>query len=323
MVFVTLSNENSSKLLINRDFKENENYPHKYNCLMPLHTPLNAVGLCRLEFMEFQAPFIGHHLLQGPNGESRTNSITFNDSVGTSIDLTTNWLYKYQMYTFTDSANKFTFWNDFNTVVVDIDDGEGTPTLVQMNTLIHLRVIEHYGSHNLVDISNDKVFEGDLTNGHFVLENTSGFDIILSGPWLKLLGIYNGETVTIPFEDKITVYPTFDVLNVINVHTTFSRGVYADNRTTNGLVPTNIMATIVNQSYGGEASLFQNFNASGMIGFNIPTLENFYVHFTDKWGDDVDLWSYVIGFEFLVSERTPVPQPETIYRARQKIMDIS
>ena len=62
MVFVTLSNENSSKLLVNRDFKENDHYPHKYNCLMPLHLPHNAVGLSRLEFMEFQAPYIGQKI---------------------------------------------------------------------------------------------------------------------------------------------------------------------------------------------------------------------------------------------------------------------
>ena len=79
MVFVTLSNENSSKLLVNRNFKENEKYPHKYNCLMPLHLPHNAVGLSRLEFMEFQAPYIGHHLLTGPDGSQRTNQIVSDD----------------------------------------------------------------------------------------------------------------------------------------------------------------------------------------------------------------------------------------------------
>ena len=99
---------------------------------------------------------------------------------------------------------------------------------------------------------------------------------------------------------------------------------YADNnQLSHGLAPTDISATIINQSFGGEATMYQNFAASGMNAYNIPTLENFYVHFSDKWGDGVDLWSYNIGFEFIVSERTPVPQPETIYRARQKVMDIN
>ena len=62
---------------------------------------------------------------------------------------------------------------------------------------------------------------------------------------------------------------------------------------------------------------------SGMNVFDTPTLEYFHVNFTDKWGDGIDLPFYSIGFEFMVAEKTSIPQPETIFRARQKLMDIS
>ena len=183
---------------------------------------------------------------------------------------------------------------------------------------------EKFGSLSFELPPDKTVFEGGKTKGLFVLQNKMKYQTItLTGPWLKIFGIYNGNSITIQPSSHIYVYPTFDILNVINVHTSFARGVYADSPKANGLIPTDIMTSMVNVVYGGEATLWTNYSASGMNAYNVPTLENFYIHFSDKWGDALDLWNYVIGFEFLVSERTPVPQPETIYRARQKVMDMS
>ena len=80
---------------------------------------------------------------------------------------------------------------------------------------------------------------------------------------------------------------------------------------------------MVNDTLGGLKTSYTNFSASGMNVFDTPTLEYFHISFTDKWGDAVDVPSYSIGFEFMVAERTPISQPETIFRARQKLMDIS
>lgn len=309
MVFITQSNENSTKLFINRTWKVTDQYPHKFNCLMPIQTPLNAVGLCRVELMEFQSPYVVRHLMQNNNGSPNSNYVSLiTSSTIVETPLNSDWLDEFEMMSFEDPDNVLAFWQAFNTILTNqiqlqkrsFNATDGTDTI------------------KVIDIND---FNTDLYEGSFVLKCTAGENEIveLGGQWLKLLGLYNKERVEFVKDQVVDVNLSYDVLSLINVHTNFARGVYSGNKNADGLVPSNILWTVPNVDYSGYTTLYQNMNSTGMIAFNLPVLEDIYIHFSDKYGDSVDLAFYTIVLTFDVTEKTPAPQPETIYRARQKM----
>ena len=308
MVFITQSNENSKKLFINRDWKVTENYPHKFNCLMPIQTPLNAVGLCRLELMEFQSPYVVRHLMKNNNGSYNSNFVLLDD--GSDIaeyELNGDWLEKYEMMAFIDSAIILSLWEDFNLLLADVIE-------------LKKRIFNTDGTPSTSSIFEDD-FNSNLVGGPFFLEctATSG-TVTIGGHWLKLLGLYGRGDITLSAGEQLDVNISYDVLNLINVHTNFGRSVYSGDTKAGGLVPSNIFWTVPNVDFSGYTTLYQKMNSTGMTAFHLPVLEDIYIHFTDKYGDSVDLAFYTLLLTFDVTEKTPAPEPETIYRARQKMM---
>ena len=145
----------------------------------------------------------------------------------------------------------------------------------------------------------------------------------LSGPWLKIFGIYpgDGESIQITDQNWTTCELQTQGYNYINVHTNFGRSVYSQNSSDRGLIPTNILWSLPVHVHPTEVMYFTNYSNAGKIPFQQPIFEEVYMHFTDQWGDTVfDLNNYVIVIAIdYVSKQTVTTRPSMLLSRQQMI----
>ena len=159
----------------------------------------------------------------------------------------------------------------------------------------------------------------------FSVKTTLPATLRIAGPWVKIFGLnplYTRSTTQFyTFSDTVPLQLTMQTqgYDMIHMHTNFCRSVNSaaplgDNYY---IVPGNIFWSIQVISDPFRKTYFTNYNTAGKITYYHPILEEIEVYFTDEWGDrikDPITFQVVMTFDFTV--RDPMPQSQTIYRAR-------
>ena len=145
----------------------------------------------------------------------------------------------------------------------------------------------------------------------------------MQGPWLKLLGVsLDKGYVALNYNYPLLCSLQTGGYDFINMHTNFSRAVYAANQQSEDwqIVPTNIFWTINIMSYPGKYTYYDNMSSSGKIPYTIPIMDEIEIYFTDKYGDiidDMDEFTCIFTFDF--SDKLPASEPMTTKRARRTL----
>ena len=145
----------------------------------------------------------------------------------------------------------------------------------------------------------------------------------MQGPWLKLLGVsLDKGYVALNYNYPLLCSLQTGGYDFINMHTNFSRAVYAANQQSEDwqIVPTNIFWTLNIVSEPGKYTYYDNMSSSGKIPFNTPIMEEIEIYFTDKYGDvidDIDEFVCILTFDF--SDKVPAKEPLTTKRARRTL----
>lgn len=167
-----------------------------------------------------------------------------------------------------------------------------------------------------------------ITNSNLVRfylqpQSTNTKNYVLQGPWLKLLGVSMADDY-VAFNTKFPLLCTLQTggYDFINMHTNFSRAVYAANQQSDDwqLVPTNIFWPLNIVSDPGKYTYYDNMSSSGKIPYNTPIMEEIEVYFTDKYGDvidDIEEFCCILTFDF--SDKVPAKEPLTSKRARRTL----
>jgi hypothetical protein len=146
----------------------------------------------------------------------------------------------------------------------------------------------------------------------------------LRGPWLKLFGneLDEGTFHVINKNLNLRCVLQYTGYDFINMHTNFSRAVYAANQQSDDwqIVPTNIFWTINVVSDPGKYTYYENMSSSGKIPYNTPIMDEIEVYFTDKYGDIIDdIHEFTCVFTFDFSDKKPASEPLTSKRARRTL----
>jgi len=154
----------------------------------------------------------------------------------------------------------------------------------------------------------------------------------LAGKWLKIFNISPNLNNT----TEAGKYISFSSANQspelsiqtggytgVSIHSSFAKSVYSCVAGTNSLTitPTNILWPIQIVSNPWSTTYFTNMNTAGKVSYFMPIMEEIEIYFTDIWGDlitDVIEFQIVLTFDFAPPD--PLPEPETIKRARARYL---
>jgi len=160
--------------------------------------------------------------------------------------------------------------------------------------------------------------------------NTTEFR--LAGKWLKIFNVSPNLNDT----TEAGKYISFSSANQspelsiqtggytgVSIHSSFAKSVYSCVAGTNSLTitPTNILWPIQIVSNPWSTTYFTNMNTAGKVSYFMPIMEEIEIYFTDIWGDlitDVIEFQIVLTFDFAPPD--PLPEPETIKRARTRYL---
>jgi hypothetical protein len=191
----------------------------------------------------------------------------------------------------------------------------GTAVVFKVNDVVNAN-LDEYDLMNMITNSS-------LVRFYLTPQSTNTKNYVLQGPWLKLLGVSMADDY-VAFNTRFPLLCTLQTggYDFINMHTNFSRAVYAANQQSDDwqLVPTNIFWPLNIVSDPGKYTYYDNMSSSGKIPFNTPIMEEIEVYFTDKYGDvidDIEEFCCILTFDF--SDKVPAKEPLTSKRARRTL----
>ena len=331
MVFVQNSSEHTKKVVLNSDLRStgSQKSHAKYNLITPVVTPPEQVSLASVESCMIKAPslFSDHIILNTKNTFIIENVDKYRTDIAPVLSIFNN-------SDMTINDNIVTFFELF--VLAVNNQGfmitiEGDISILNNAYMKDQYSIGINADGNLVYLYNTTTrtheqFRAEILEKFklmesikFTIHNTSATPLIMDGPWLKIINLYNGGTEPITVDNNSTKecelqnegYP------YINIHTNFGRSVMTGSGDNNGIVPTDMLWSVPIMVPPRNVTFYTNNSTSGKIVYHFPVLDEILVYFTDQWNEVIyDIPNYVLVITFDFSEKEIFSKPMTLSDAR-------